>query len=116
MAIKYQSQLKNIQLCALVKQNVMSKYGMNECLKPLVEDIKKLLSFLFCCSQYTIQCTLFYFLLLILFRKMDLMLILVVQVTILLVPFVLCKQKTQPAVEWVGSRRALQLSGLADNV
>lgn len=39
---KYRSQLSAIQLVALVKSSFVSTYGMDEILKPFVNDVKKL--------------------------------------------------------------------------
>lgn len=36
------SKLKGIQLLALCKQTLIKKYGINEVIKPIVEDIKLL--------------------------------------------------------------------------
>lgn len=39
---KYRSYLPNIQLVAIAKTSVISAYGINQILKPFVDDIKKL--------------------------------------------------------------------------
>ena len=44
---KYRSQLPNIQLVALTKSTMISHYGIDEILKPFVDDLKKLV---FCCT------------------------------------------------------------------
>ena len=41
---KNRSRLSAIQLVALVKSNFISTYGMDEVLKPFVNDVKKLVS------------------------------------------------------------------------
>ena len=45
MSPKYRSQLCNIQLVAVAKSNMISKYGMDEILKPFIADVKKLVCF-----------------------------------------------------------------------
>ena len=40
----FRSKLKHIQLVALARSEDMKKYGANTILKPIVEDIKKLVS------------------------------------------------------------------------
>ena len=45
---KYRSKLKSIQLLALVKSTLIKKYGMNTILKPVVKDLKALVSSNFC--------------------------------------------------------------------
>jgi len=39
---KYQSKLKSIQLLAIVKTKLLSLYGMDAILEPIVRDLKKL--------------------------------------------------------------------------
>ena len=39
---KYRSRVASIQLLGLVKSTYISEYGMDAVLKPIVEDIKKL--------------------------------------------------------------------------
>ena len=41
---KFRSKLKSIQLVALVKHVHLVKYGMNAVLRPIVDDLKKLVS------------------------------------------------------------------------
>ena len=41
---KHRSKLKSIQLAALVKPTHLVKYGMNVVLRPIVDDLKKLVS------------------------------------------------------------------------
>ena len=41
---KYRGQLRNIQLAALVKRSLISKYSMDAILKHIVEDLLKLVS------------------------------------------------------------------------
>ena len=43
---KYRSRLSSIQLLALVKSDHINTYGMNNILRPIIEDIKKLVSIL----------------------------------------------------------------------
>ena len=42
LSLKYQSQLTSIYLVALVKSSFISAYGMDEVLRPFVNDVKKL--------------------------------------------------------------------------
>ena len=41
---KFRSKLKSIQLAALVRRVHLVKYGMNAVLRPIVDDLKKLVS------------------------------------------------------------------------
>lgn len=56
---KYRSQLRNIQLaiivkCRLIKKyNIIKKYSMDAILKPLIDDILKLVRIVSILIQYT---------------------------------------------------------------
>ena len=43
---KYRSKLRNVQLLAVVKKSLIDKYTISAILRPIVEDIKKLVSYL----------------------------------------------------------------------
>ena len=55
MSPKYRSQLCNIQLVAIAKSTMISQYGMDEILKPFVNDLKKLV----CWYTYICNCIIF---------------------------------------------------------
>jgi len=41
------SKLRGIQLLALCKQNMIKKYGMNKIIKPIVDDFKILVIYMY---------------------------------------------------------------------
>lgn len=42
LAPRYRSHLSNIHLLAIVKSKMISLYGIDEILKPMIDDVKKL--------------------------------------------------------------------------